>query len=193
MGWPKGKPRKNFGATGATAAVDGPNADASPVRKSRWEMKAGANWETNDVNAVEGPDRLHIPQDQIPDGMDLMWVTDSVLGQPVPQHRAQFERKGWTPVHTAHDFDGRFDGRFTPKGQAGECNVDGLVLMARPLELTRKALDQDKRRARDQVRIKEQALYGGDIGASGADHPSARNFNHINRSVERIDIPRDDS
>ena len=186
MAWPKGRPR-----LAKTPEQRGPLQEAPVAPKRKFTMKAGANWESNEPAGEDGLDRYHIPKHDIPDGFDLQWVAVSVYGQPLTQERGQFERKGWTPVHQ-EDFDGRFNGRFMPKEEEGEINVGGQVLMARPLELTIKARKREQQLARDQVRIKEQALYGGDLGASGADHPSARRFNHINRSVERIEIPTDE-
>ena len=189
MGWPKGKPRTK-------QPVATPEAEArTPLqaRKSgpgRWSLKAGANWETSESNVPEGIDRYHIPREEIPEGFDLQWVTVSVMGQPTDKERGHFERKGWTPVHQ-EDFDGRFDGRWMTKGQHGEINEGGQVLMARPLEISIKARKREQQLARDQIRIKEQALYAGDTGVSGADHPSARKFNSINRSIERISVPED--
>lgn len=181
MAWPKGKPRK------PQANMDAP---AKPGPR-KWALKAGANWETNDGGPDEGIDRYHIDRADIPEGFDLQWVAVSVLGQDMVRERGQFERKGWTPVHQS-DFDGRFDGRYMPRGQDGEINVGGQVLMARPLELSIKSRQREHRAALDQVRIKEQALYSGqDVQASGAEHPSARKFNSINRSLERIAIPED--
>ena len=130
-GWPRGKPRLRRTPLEAKTDVKRPSG-------ARWEMKAGANWESNDIQHTEGIDRLHIPRGDIPEGMDLQWVVDSVMGQPQPQHRGQFERKGWTPVHQ-EDFDHAFDGMFMPKGAQGEIMNEGLVLMARPKEFTDKA------------------------------------------------------
>lgn len=174
MAWPKGKPRTR---------------QTPPTRK--WTMKAGARWEGANVDEEVGEDRLAISKDLIPDGMSLQWVTDSVLGQPQPQRRAQFERRGWTPVHP-QDFDARFDGKFTPLGSVDEINVEGLVLMARPTEFTDKARKQERARAVEQVRIKEQALRGGDLPVTlDAGHPSAIRTNMINRTLERVSIPTD--
>lgn len=161
--------------------------------KKEWTMKAGANWANvspEDFN--DSPDKLHIPRDQIPEGMDLQWVTDSVFGQPQPERRAQFEKRGWTPVHQ-EDFDGRFDGRFMARGKDGEIKMDGTVLMARPLELTQKAKLADRRAALEQVAVKEQGLIGGDIKGVPLDtqHPSALKSNKISKSFERITIPED--
>lgn len=192
MAWPKGKPRKPQVAQEETSAVpERAPLKARAVGVDRYKLKAGANWETNDVGPdLIGIDRYHIERDQIPEGFDLQWVATSVLGQDMPRERAAFERKGWTPVHQS-DFDGIYDGRWMPKGADGEINEGGQVLMARPLELSIKARKRDQQLARDQVRVKEQALYSGDMPISGADHPSARKFNQVSRSMERIAIPED--
>jgi hypothetical protein len=118
---PRGRPRKNMPPKEAPKALP----------KMAYKMKAAPNWEGIDAEAEDTPDRLRIPPHMIPEGMSLQWVTNTVLGQPVQQHRAQFEKKGWTPVHQ-EDFDARFDGMFMQKGADGEINYEGLVLMARP-------------------------------------------------------------
>lgn len=181
MAWPKGRPRTRKTEVGA-----------APLRKPmRWTMAAGARWEGADINEEVSEDRLSVPKEMIPEGMTLQWVTDSVFGQPMPQRRAQFERRGWTPVHP-QDFDGRFDGKFTPLGATNEINVDGLVLMARPAEFTEKARKRDRMKATEQVRIKEQSLRGGDLPVTlDAGHPSAVRSNMINRTMERVHIPND--
>lgn len=172
------------------AGVEREAAHEKPASK----MRMRPNWETmapdDDSNT---PDRLRIARDQIPEGMDLLWVTDSIYGQPQTQRRSEFEKKGWTPVYQ-EDFDGLYDGRFMPKGKDGEINVDGTVLMARPLELSQRAKLKERRSALEQVAVKEQALRGGDIGASlDTSHPSAvrLNSNAVKKSIERISIPEE--
>lgn len=187
MAWPKGKPR------GPRKPVE-PGMEAAPPsfsKPSRWTMKAGANWETA-TDETEDVDKLAIPKDMIPEGMDMQWVTHSVLGQEMPQQRRRFEIKGWTPVHP-EDFDGRFNGRWTPKGDRGEINYNGLVLMARPKELSSRAKARDRAAALEQIAIKEAALKGGALDGVTLDagHSSARQFNHINRTIERIEIPKE--
>jgi hypothetical protein len=157
-------------------------------------MKMRPNWETMaPEDNTDTPDRLRIPRSDIPEGMDLLWVTDSIYGQPQTQRRADFEKKGWTPVYQ-EDFDGRYNGRFMPSDRDGEINVDGCVLMARPLELSNRAKLKERRAALEQVAVKEQALRGGDIGVSlDTSHPSAVNVNRnaVKKSIERISIPEE--
>lgn len=161
-----------------------------PVQTKKYKMRASPNWEEVDPLATDSPDRLRIDPGMIPEGMSAMWVTDSVYGQAVPQHRSEFERKGWTPVHQ-DDFDNQFNGMFMPKDAPGEINVEGLVLMMRPVQMTKKAEMADKRKAWEQVAIKEQALRGGDLTGVSLDtrHATALNSNKINKTMERITIP----
>lgn len=191
MGWPKGKPR------GPRKPPEPEAVDAETSTKPKtggggvkWAMKAGNNW----VDAQpldDAPDRLHISQDEIPEGMDLQWCTESVYGQSFPQRMSQFERGGWTPVYQS-DFDGRFAGRFMPAGLDDIIKVEGLVLCARPIEYSLKARARDQRRAREQVAVKEAALTSGQMeGVTGAQHPSAVRFNHIRRSIEQVEIPKE--
>ena len=179
---PRGRPRKN--------PVER-EEKREPVKTTKHKMRAAPNWETVDPLSPDTPDRLFISKELIPDGMSLLWVTSTCRGQDMPQHRAEFEKKGWTPVHQ-DDFDGQFNGVFMPKNQEGEVNVEGLVLMARPEKMTEKAERINKQRAYEQVAIKEQALTGGDLPVTlDARHPSATNSNRISKSIERIEVPND--
>lgn len=183
---PRGRPKKAVAPTESLAPKAAPTK-APP----RYKMKAKPNWEDlDDIPMDESPDRLRVDRDLIPEGMDLLWVTDSVYGQPQPQHRAEFEKRGWTPVHQ-DDFDGQFNGMWMPKGAPGEIKVDGVVLMARPLELTRKAKALDRRKALEQVQIKERALRGGDLPGVTLDaqHPNAVRSNRINKSMDGAFVP----
>lgn len=161
----------------------------SAISKPQYKMKAKPNWDDVDDFVEETPDRLRIDPELVPEGMSLQWVTETVYGQPVPQRRAAFEKRGWTPVHQS-DFDGVFDGMFMPRGAEGEIKMDGVVLMVRPAELTRKAKAMDRRNAEEKIRIKEAALRGGDLGTTlDSRDPSALGFNKIGKTMERIEIP----
>ena len=169
-GWPKGKPRK-------VAA-----APREPMREAPRVSVSAVDYMDEDEN-----DRLKVPKELIPPGMDYQWVTASILGQPQPQRRSRFERRGWVPVPAE-----RHPGLFMPKGHVGEIEVDGLVLYERPLEISIQARARDKSKAREQVYVKEHQLMGGDVGASlDSRHRSAINSNKINKSYERMSIPEE--
>jgi hypothetical protein len=182
------------GAKPRRSAYNDRDSQREPIRESSdkpMKMRAKPNWESVDTTTDDNADKLHIDRSLIPEGMDLQWVTTSVYGQDVPQHRSTFERKGWTPVHQ-DDFDGQFDGMFMAKGAEGEINNDGLVLMARPLEMTKASKRKERAAALEQVAIKEQALRGGDLPIGlDATHPSALRTNRVNKTMERIEVPKD--
>lgn len=193
MAWPKGKPRKKLAST--QEAVDAAMSTgqdqhvALPKSGRQWKFKVKPNWEGMNPNE-DNPDRFHIPREMLPEGYDFQWVTHTVYGQEMVQHRADFERHGWTPAHQ-EDFDGRFDGMFMPRGQEGEINNGGLVLMYRPMELSIEAKKKELRAAKEQLAIKEAALRGGDLPGVSLDtqHESVRN--KVSRSWERIAVPTD--
>lgn len=141
---------------------------------------------------------LDIPADIVnglkEQGIDLQWVTDSVLGQSTPQNRMAFEINAWEAV-TPDMFDGVFDGMFTRKGHKGEINYEGLVLMWRPLELTEEAQAEERAARNSAIEAQQNMIKGGVIpGLSAgfeADHPTAISRNKFRRSVEAMEIPRD--
>lgn len=134
---------------------------------------------------------LYIPREMIPDGTDLQWVALEINGQPFPQERVQYEQNGWRAVH-ANQFDGRFDGRFMPRGYQGEIVVGGQVLMERPLELTLEARAEERRAALTARGVQEQRLIAGQLDGVTLDtqHPTARANTRLTRTVEAgIPVP----
>jgi hypothetical protein len=168
-----------------------PNEREEMRPEIKYTMKARPQgWDdVNPFDFEDNPDKMHVPKELIPEGFDLRWVTDVVLGQPFAAHRSGAEKAGWTPVHPS-DFNGQFDGMFTPKGQDGEIRMEGTCLMARPMELSMQAKKRDRRSALEQVAIKEQAVTGGDLNTTlDSQHESALRSNRIKKSFERIHIP----
>lgn len=131
-----------------------------------------------------GTDRLYIPQEMIPAGIDLQWVTNSILGQPSPQQRMAFEVNAWEPI-TPDMFDGRFDGMFMKKGHIGEIEVDGLVLMWRPMELTLEARAEERQAAMNAVNVQNSKLRSGHLDGVTLDtqHPTARANTRVQREM----------
>lgn len=131
-------------------------------------------------------DRLKVAKELIPDGMDYLWVTGAIYGQPQPQRLARFQRQGWVPVPAS-----RHDGMFMPKGHPGYIEVDGLILHERSKKISDMARAYELKRARGQIRAKEAQLLGGQMDGVSLDsqHPSALRANKINKSYEKIEIP----
>ena len=170
-------------------------AEAAPS-PSKFKMKAKPNWEEISPLDEQTPDKYKFPpsiEAKLPTDLSFQWVRNTIVGQEDPQWRGGFEKTGWTPVHQ-EDFDGLLDGVFMRKGDASEINVGGMVLMARPKELSDKAKLQQQREARQQVAIREQALLNGDVGVTlDGTHKSALSTNRINRQFDggfqRLSVP----
>lgn len=133
-------------------------------------------------------DRLKIPPHMIPQGMDYLWVTASIYGQPQPQRLARFQKQGWVPVPAS-----RHDGMFMPKGHDGYIEVDGLILHERPLKISDMARAYELNKARGQIKAKERQLLGGQIDGVSLDttHQSALKTNRINKTYEEVEIPEE--
>lgn len=121
-------------------------------------------------------------------GWDLQWNVDSVLGRPEPQARQAMEVQGWTSV-TGDMWHNLFDGMFMPKGHKGEIIVDGLVLQARPMELSNQARAEELRSARHARHVEESKMAAGapdgvDPGFMNVNNPKARAMTFLNK--ERI-------
>jgi hypothetical protein len=126
---------------------------------------------------------------------DLQWVTDSVLGQAAPQNRMAFEINAWEPV-TPDMFGGVFDGMFTRKGHTGEIIYDGLVLMHRPMELTKEAQAEDRAARDGAMEAQRNMVMNGVIpglntnGGFESMHPTAAGKQTFRREVKPpMDIP----
>lgn len=129
-------------------------------------------------------------------GADLQWVTDSVLGKAEPAMRQDFEINAWEPV-TQDMFDGALDGMYLRKGQPGEIQYNGLILMWRPYELTQEARAEEQSARVGQLRAQENMIKGGQAiqGLSSgfeADHATALRGNKLTRSIQPpMEIPAD--
>lgn len=195
-GWPKGKKRK------LTPRIPTePRVTAAPEREPIREAAVRSNrvpleqrkWEGEYDAGGSSVDRLGIAQSDIPEGFDLTWVTNSVLGKPEPDRLKAFEKGGWEPVH-ATDFQGKYRGRWTDKGNDGPIEFNGLTLCARPMEISKKSRARDLREAKQAVMIKEQILRGGEMKGLSQDafqNQSAIASNKISRSLEKVTVPTD--
>jgi len=166
-------------------------APAKPAKKT-WAMKAGNNWDSAVIPTDNPRYALDIPAELVPPGMVFQWETRSIYGQPMQQRLNASHAAGWTDVHES-DFEGigsQIASMFETDA-SGYIVKEACILQARPLELHQKAVERDKRQARAQLELKAQAFTGGQIGATGADHPSALGSNRISRTMERVEIPKE--
>jgi hypothetical protein len=130
----------------------------------------------------DGEDRFRIDANEVPEGWSYEWKRKLVLGKPDPAYEVELARKGWEPVPLSRH------PHMMPVGSAIEfVERDGMILMERPKELTDEAKDVEVRRARSQVRQKEQQLAATPDGTMTRDHPSARP--NLRKGYEPLPIP----
>ena len=98
-------------------------------------------------------DQFYIPVEEIPEGLSYEWKRVSNVGLEDPFYIAQMREQGWEPV------DPRRHPNWVPPGYKEPCIIKGgLMLMERPIELTREAQAENRQLAKKQVREAEQRL-----------------------------------
>lgn len=131
----------------------------------------------------EGTDEFYIPLESIPEGWTYEWKRKSVLGQEDAAHQVALARLGWEPVpasrHPAFMPDG---------GKHAVIERKGMILMERPVEITNEARAVELRRARLQVRQKEEQLTAAPAGQFERSN-KGNSLAKVNRSYESIPVP----
>lgn len=100
------------------------------------------------------PNKFHIEKEDIPVGTSYQWNNHTIFGQEQHSYSAFMQMQGWEPVHSSRH------PHLCPAGYDGPIIVDGQILMERPAELTNEALGEELDKARGEVRMKEEQLYG---------------------------------
>ena len=132
----------------------------------------------------EGTDRFYIDPETIPAGWSYEWKTKTVMGKDDPAQEVEYARKGWEPVPAERHPE------MMPKDSRGRAiERDGMVLMERPAEITAEARDIEYRRARNQVRSKEEQLRQTPEGTLTRDHAKAQPV--IRKNHVAMEIPKE--
>lgn len=131
----------------------------------------------------EGSDKFYIDPSSVPDGWDYNWKRKSVYGMEDPAYQVSLARTGWEPVPTERH------PTMMPTGNYPVIERDGMVLMMRPKVISERFEYADKKKARDQVKFKEQQLNQSPDGQFGREHREAQP--KIKKSYEAIPIPND--
>lgn len=107
----------------------------------------------------EGVDEFHIDPAVIPDGWSYEWKARTILGAEDPAYQVSLARKGWESVPVSRHPE------MMPVGYTGkEITRKGMVLMERPQEISDQARSAELRKARLQVRAKEEQLSAAPAG-----------------------------
>jgi hypothetical protein len=134
---------------------------------------------------MEEIDRYKIDLTNVPSDWSYEWKRKTLLGKEDPSYEVNLARGGWEPVPVERHPE------MMPAGYKGHTiELDGMMLMERPRELTDEAKDIEKRRARAQVIAKEAQLYDTPDGTLPRD-ADARVKPRISKSMERMSIPKE--
>jgi len=133
-------------------------------------------------NMDEGTDEFRTPD--APPGWEYEWKRRTLLGQEDPAYQVQLARMGWDPVPT-----NRHPEMMPSHGAHPTIERKGMVLMQRPAVISDEARAAELRRARNQVRVKEQQLNAAPDGTLTRDHASVRP--QISKGYEPIPVPKD--
>ena len=130
----------------------------------------------------EGADEFQAPKS--PDGWEYEWKRRLLVGQEDPAYQVQLARMGWEPVSTA-----RHPEMMPMNGNHPIIERKGMVLMQRPAVISDESRSGELRKAKNQVRMKEQQLSAAPDGTLTRDHASVRPV--ISKGYEPIPVPKD--
>jgi hypothetical protein len=134
----------------------------------------------------EGTDDFYVSPSQVPDGWTYEWKRKTVYNAEDPAYQVALARTGWEPVPARRHPD------MMPTGWKGDTiERKGMVLMQRPKEITDRVLELDQRRARNQVRAKEQQLAAAPPGTMEKEYSDPRTRPNIKKNFEAMPIPAD--
>jgi len=133
----------------------------------------------------EGPDKFWIDPDDIPPGWSYEWKRRETLGKQDPAYQVALARKGWEPVPAQRHPS------YMPEGdQHRIIEREGMVLMERPAEITAEVQALERRKANDQVGIKERQLGLTPEGQLPRD-ADPRTRPRVNKSWGPVEIPKE--
>jgi hypothetical protein len=131
----------------------------------------------------EGTDQFALPPS--PDGWTYEWKRKSTLGAEDHAHILALKRMGWTEVPADRHPDAMPD-----QGRYSTIERKGMILMERPTVITEELRALELKKARNQVRAKEEQLNGPPEGGLGhRDHAQVKP--KINKGYSPIEVPKE--
>lgn len=129
-------------------------------------------------------DKFYIDPRVIPPGWSYEWKRHKLLNAEDPSYQVELARKGWEAVPVSRHPD------MMPIGYKG-ATIErfGNMLMERPKSITEEANRQELRKARAQVKGKEEQLSGVAQGQFGRDN-KGDSLVKIHKDYEPIQIPK---
>jgi hypothetical protein len=131
----------------------------------------------------EGTDEFHINASDVPDGWVYEWKRKLTLGAEDPAYMVALARAGWEPVPTSRHPS------YMPSGDKYPViERKGMILMERPAEINEEARDRELRKARQQVRQKEDQLNSAKDGQFDRSN-KGDSMVRVSKSYSPIPIP----
>lgn len=159
------------------------DAKAEESPRERAARKAAELRAHRDGNLDDGTDEFFIEPGIIPDGWTYEWKTKLILGAEDPAHQVKLARDGWDMVPASRHPE------MMPAGYKGvEIARKGMVLMERPAEITAEVKQIELRRARLQVRAKEEQLSAARPGEFERSNKGS-DMTNIKKGYEAMPIP----
>lgn len=162
-----------------------PQANAEESPRERAARRAAELKAHRDGNLDDGTDEFFVEPGIIPDGWTYEWKTRTVLGAEDPAHQVKLARDGWEPVPVSRHPE------MMPAGHRGaEITRKGMVLMERPAEITDEIRQIELRRARLQVRAKEEQLSATPAGQFERSN-KGNDLVKVKKAYEAMPIPEE--
>lgn len=175
-----------------TPTAPAPAADVAPAAAEKYleedpRVRAARRAaELRDHGALDedgSVSEFYIDPKVIPDGWSYEWKRLTVLGATDPGYQVNLARAGWEPVPAS-----RHPELMPDSNRGNTIERSGQILMERPKEITDAAYEREYRKARGQVRGKEEQLHGAPAGQFGRDNKGSP-LVKVGKSYEAIPIP----
>ena len=131
----------------------------------------------------EGTDEFYINPDDVPAGWSYEWKRETLLGAEDPAYQVALAQVGWEPVPTK-----RHPSYMPGQGDHPVIRRKGMILMERPKEITDEHREREARKARLQVRAKEEQLNSAPTGQFERSNKD-QSLVKVKRSYEAIPVP----
>jgi len=128
----------------------------------------------------DGTDDFAIPPGYEPDGWQYEWKSESVLGLENAAYMVQLRRKGWEEVPRSRHPD-----MMPLSSKDAAIRRKGMLLMERPREINDEARSFELKKARMQVRQKEQQLNSAPDGQFGRDN-KGESLAKVKKNLTRV-------
>lgn len=161
-----------------------PVVEESP--RERAARRAAELREHRNGDLDDGTDEFYIEPGVIPDGWTYEWKVRTILGAEDPAHQVKLARDGWESVPLSRHPE------MMPAGYKGgnEITRKGMVLMERPSEITSEVRAMELRRARLQVKAKEEQLSASRPGEFERSN-KGDDLVKVRKSYEAMPIPEE--